>query len=94
MESKIHSVVITSILAFVLIAGVIPAAFVNVLAQENGVGDTGGMTGGEFGEDTGGITEDLGNDTGGITEDLGNDTGGMTGGELGGEDTGIGGGLE
>ena len=52
MESKIHSIVITSVLAFVLIAGIIPAGFVNVLAQENG-GDIGGMTGGELGEDTG-----------------------------------------
>ena len=94
MESKIHSVVITSILAFVLIAGVIPAAFVNVLAQENGE-DIGGITGGELGGDTGGMTGgELGGDTGGMTEDLGNDTGGMTGGELGGEDTGIGSGLE
>ena len=82
MESKIHSIVITSVLAFALIVGIIPAGFVNVLAQENG-GDIGGMTGGE-----------LGGDTGGMTEDLGNDTGGMTGGELGGEDTGIGSGLE
>ena len=38
MELKIHLVVITSILAFALIAaaGIIPATFVNVLAQGEG----------------------------------------------------------
>ena len=48
MDSKIHAVIISSILAFALIAG-IPAAFVNVLAQGeggNGGGGEGGMTGG------------------------------------------------
>jgi hypothetical protein len=38
MESKIYStIVISSILTFALIAGVIPAAFVNVLAQEGAI---------------------------------------------------------
>ena len=70
MDSKIHAVIISSILAFALIAG-IPAAFVNVLAQGeggNGGGGEGGMTGGE----------------GGMTG--GNTTGGMTGGEGGGDE--------
>ncbi len=44
MESKIHSIVITSILAFALIAGV-PTTFVSVLAQGEG-GDTGGTSSG------------------------------------------------
>ena len=77
MNSKIHAMIISSILAFTLIAG-IPAAFVSVLAQ-GGDGDTsggmtgdGGMTGG--GNATGGMTGD-GGMTGG-----GNATGGMTGG--------------
>ncbi|MDF2736691.1 MAG: hypothetical protein K0S93_547, partial [Nitrososphaeraceae archaeon] len=42
MDSKINAVIISSILAFALIAG-IPAAFVNVLAQGEGGGE-GGMT--------------------------------------------------
>ena len=53
MDSKIHAVIISSILAFALIAG-IPAAFVNVLAQGEGGGDDGGMTGGGEGGMTGG----------------------------------------
>src|SRR5688500_18042862 len=54
MDSKIHAVIISSILAFALIAGV-PAAFVKVLAQGGG-GDEGGMTaGGDEGGMTGGI---------------------------------------
>ena len=44
MDSKLHSIIISSILAFALIAG-IPAAFVSVLAQGED-GDTGGMTAG------------------------------------------------
>ncbi|MGE0242802.1 MAG: hypothetical protein AB7F53_02440, partial [Nitrososphaeraceae archaeon] len=71
MDSKINTIIISSILAFALIAG-IPAAFVNVLAQGDGGSDTGGMTGGS---DTGGMTG--GSDTGGMTG--GSDTGGMTG---------------
>jgi hypothetical protein len=42
MDSKLHSIIISSILAFALIAG-IPAAFVSVLAQGED-DDTGGMT--------------------------------------------------
>ena len=45
MDSKIHAIIISSILAFAIIAG-IPSAFVSVLAQGEG-GDTGGMPGGE-----------------------------------------------
>ncbi|HYZ96604.1 MAG TPA: hypothetical protein VE524_08405, partial [Nitrososphaeraceae archaeon] len=62
MDSKIHAVIISSVLAFALIAG-IPAAFVNVLAQGeggNGGGGEGGMTGGE-----GGMTGGEGGMTGG-----------------------------
>ena len=44
MDSKLNSIVITSILAFTLIAGIILIAFVNVIAQGEG-GDTGGMIG-------------------------------------------------
>ncbi len=44
MEIKIHSIVITSILAFALIAAGVPSAFVSVLAQ--GEGGTGGGLGG------------------------------------------------
>ena len=108
MDSKLNSIVITSILAFTLIAGIIPTAFVNVLAQGED-GDT-GETIGSGGEGDNGMSMDNSTmmnatlayaqgegeseDTGGMTEDLGNDTSGMTDGELGGEDTGIGGGLE
>jgi hypothetical protein len=46
MESKIHLIATTSILAFALIAAAgIPTAFVSVLAQ--GGGQTGGIPGGE-----------------------------------------------
>ena len=65
MESKIHSIIITSILAFALIAG-IPAVFVSVLAQGDG-----GMTGGTGGDTSGGTT---GGDSG-----MGGDTSGGTG---------------
>jgi hypothetical protein len=73
MNSKIHTVIISSILAFALIAG-IPAAFVSVLAQGEG-GDTGGMPGGEgmTGGDMAG-----GNMTGGMGGE------GMTGGDMAG----------
>lgn len=47
MEWKIHSIIITSILAFALIVG-IPVAFVSVLAQGDG-----GMTGGTGGDTSG-----------------------------------------
>ena len=84
MESKIHStIVITSILAFALIAAVIPTAFVSVSAQGEG-GGTGGMPGGEGmtgsggpSADTGGMTEDGGMaEDGGMTEDIGGPTSG------------------
>jgi len=47
MESKIHSIIIISILAFALITGIL-ATFVPVFAQGEGE-DTGGMTNGEDG---------------------------------------------
>ena len=81
MESKIHStIVITSILAFALIATVgIPAAFVSVSGQGEG-GGTGGMPGGEGMTGSGGPSAD----TGGMAEDgrMTEDTGGPTSGEL------------
>ena len=88
MESKIQSIVISSILAFALIAG-IPAAFVSVLAQGEG-GDTGGMPGGEGMTGGGGMsanTSEMSGDEGitvggGMTEGLGNETGGMTEGQI------------
>jgi hypothetical protein len=73
MELKIHSIFITSILAFALIGatGIIPTAFENVFAQGEG---SGGMTGGDSG-----ITGSGGNTTGGMTGgDTGTTTGGMT----------------
>ena len=70
MESKIQSIVISSILAFALIAG-IPAAFVSVLAQ----GEDGGEGGNGGGE--GGMTGGAGNATG-LTGGL--DTGATQGG--------------
>ena len=68
MNSKIHAIVISSVLAFALIAG-IPAAFVNVLAQGDGGngGGEGGMTGG--GNTTGGMTDGGGGDGGGGGDD-------------------------
>ena len=56
MQAKIHSIIISSILAFALIAG-IPAAFVSVLAQGED-GDTGGMTAGAG--NASGLTGDVG----------------------------------
>jgi hypothetical protein len=47
MNFKINSIVITSILAFTLIAAGIPTAFVNVLAQQDGENATQGQTGGK-----------------------------------------------
>ena len=63
MESKIHSIIITSILAFALIAG-IPAAFVSVLAQGDG-----GMTGNTGGDTSGGGTTGGDSGMGGDTSD-------------------------
>ena len=74
MESTICSIVISSILAFALIAGI---PFVNALAQEDDNRDT------EIGGDTGMTESDLGgNDTGMTISDLENDTG-MTNGQIG-----------
>lgn len=67
MDSKLHSIIISSILAFVLIAGI---PFVNALAQENDNRDT------EIGGDL-----ELGGDTGMTESDLENDTR-MTNGQL------------
>lgn len=87
MESKIHLIATTSILAFALIAaaGIPAAAFVSVLAQGEG-GGTGGLPGGEGMTGGGG----MGADTNGIPGDgeMTGDEGGMTGGE--GEATGEG----
>ena len=76
MKLKIHSIFITSILAFALIGATgIPTAFENVFAQGEG---SGGMTGGDSGT-TGGMTGGGGNTTGGMTGgDTGTTTGGMT----------------
>ena len=71
MNSKINSVVILSILAFALIAGVIPTTFVNVLAQGE---DTGGMMGNDTGMMNATLAFAQGEDTGGM---MGNDTGMM-----------------
>ena len=76
MESTICSILISSILAFALIAGI---PFVNALAQEDDNRDT------ELGGDTGMTESDLGgNDTGMTISDLENDTG-MTNGHIGDE---------
>ena len=66
MDSNLNSMVIASILAFILFAGV-TTSFVSVLAQGEG-GDTGGMPGGEGMTGGGGMTEGLENETGGMTE--------------------------
>jgi hypothetical protein len=68
MESKLYltTAILSSILAFALIAG-IPGAFVSVLAQGEG-GGTGGTPGGEGMTGGGGMSEGLGNETGGMTE--------------------------
>jgi hypothetical protein len=86
MELKIHSIVITSILAFILIGATgIPTAFENVFAQGEGPG---GMTGGDSGT-TGGMTGSDSGTTGGTGGDSGmtgggrNTTGGITGGDTG-----------
>jgi hypothetical protein len=73
MKSKICSIVISFILAFALIAGIL-STFVNTVAQED-VRDTelGGDP--ELGGDTGTTESDLGgNDTGMSISDLENDT--------------------
>ena len=87
MDSKLNSMVIASILAFILFAGV-TTSFVSVLAQGEG-GDTGGMPGGEGMTGGGGMsanTSEMSGDEGitvggGMTEGSGNETGGMTEGQ-------------
>ncbi|MGZ5485773.1 MAG: hypothetical protein ACXWFB_07685 [Nitrososphaeraceae archaeon] len=73
MKSKICSIVISSILAFALIAGIL-STFVNTVAQEDGRDtELGGDP--ELGGDTGMTESDLGgNDTGNSISDLENDT--------------------
>ena len=87
MDSNLNSMVIASILAFILFAGV-TTSFVSVLAQGEG-GDTGGMPGGEGMTGGGGMsanTSEMSGDEGitvgvGMNEGLGNETGGMTEGQ-------------
>ena len=69
MKSKLclTTVISSYILAFALIAGIIPEALVSVLAQGEG-GDTGGMLGDEGMTGGDGMNEGLGNWTGGMTE--------------------------
>jgi hypothetical protein len=78
MESKIHSIGISTILAFALISA-IPATFVSVLAQGEGPGGT--TTGGDSGT-TGGMTGSEGGMTGSEGGMTGSE-GGMTGSEGG-----------
>ena len=85
MQAKIHSIVISSLLAFALIAAGIPATFASVLAQGEG-GGTGGMPGGEGMTGGGGMsanTTEMPGDEGitvggGMTEDEGGMTEGQT----------------
>ena len=87
MDSKLSSIVITSILAFALIAG-IPAVFENVLAQQDGSGQTSGDAGmdqSQSGSDAGMDQSQSGSDAGmdqsqsavdaGMAQTQGNDTG-------------------
>ena len=79
MDSKVSSIVITSVLAFGLIAG-IPAVFENVLAQQNDGGQSGsdaGMDQSQSAVDTG-MAQPQGNDTGFAQSQPGADMGGMT----------------
>ena len=66
MDSKLNSMVLPFILAFILFTGV-TTSFVSVLAQGEG-GDTGGMLGDEGMTGGDGMNEGLGNWTGGMTE--------------------------
>ncbi|MGI9010950.1 MAG: hypothetical protein ACR2F1_07170 [Nitrososphaeraceae archaeon] len=90
MDSKLSSIVITSVLAFALIAG-IPAVFENVLAQQDGSGQTGGdagMDASQTGPDAGmdqsqsaadaGMPLTQGNETGFAQSQPGADMGGIT----------------
>lgn len=72
MQSKMHLVVLISILEFALITG-IPGVFENVLAQEGEDTELGGDP--ELGGDAGMTESDLGgNDTGMTVSDIENDT--------------------
>jgi hypothetical protein len=74
MESKMCCIMVSSILVFTLIVGIL-SSFVNALAQEDDNRDTelGGDP--ELGGDTGMTESDLGgNDTGVTLSDLENDT--------------------
>jgi hypothetical protein len=88
MDSKVSSIVITSVLAFALIAG-FPAVFENVLAQQDGSGQPGG----DAGMDQSQTTPDAGMDQSQTTPDAGvpltqgNETGfaqGQPGADMGG----------
>ncbi len=78
MDSKVSSIVITSVLAFALIAG-IPAVFENVLAQD-GSGQTGpdaGMDQSQSAADAG-VPLTQGNETGFAQSQPGAEMGGIT----------------
>ena len=102
MDSKLSSIVITSLLAFALIAG-IPAVFENILAQQDDNGQTGGDAGmdqGQTGSDAGmdqsqsavdaGMAQTQGNDTGMAQSQPGAVTGGMPQDQGDGDDNGDG----
>ncbi len=74
MNSSINSILITSILAFTLIASWIPTAFVNVLAQQDGGNATQGQTGWNMtGLTQGQISQDGSNDNDDEGDDDNND---------------------
>ena len=79
MDSKFSSIVITSVLAFALIAG-LPAVFENVLAQQDGSGQTGGDAGMDQSQSAAdaGVPLTQGNDTGFAQSQPGADMGGIT----------------
>ena len=79
MDSKLSSIVITSVLAFALIAG-LPAVFENVLAQQDGSGQTGGDAGMDQSQTApdAGVPLTQGNETGFAQGQPGADMGGIT----------------
>ena len=77
MDSKVSSIVITSVLAFALIAGV-PAVFENVLAQQDGGGQSGSDAGMDQGQSGSNAGMAQGNNTGFAQTQPGTDMGGMT----------------
>src|SRR5687768_5790604 len=91
MDSKLSSMVITSILAFAIIAGV-PAFFENVLAQQDGSGQSGGDAGMDQSQSAvdAGMAQTQGNDTGFAQSQPGSDMVGTT--QDGDEEDGDGGG--